>query len=132
MSENKGAQLGRREFMHSAAAAGAAVTTFGILNPANADTKATGETLKVGLIGCGGRGTGAALQAIQADPNTKLVALADTFKDMMVEARTKLQKSPAGDRVQVEIRERLLPARMVKPPFVRNGKIIVNSQKENP
>ena len=51
MTEQKSGHLGRREFMHSAAAAGAAVATFGILNPANADDKGGGETLKVGLIG---------------------------------------------------------------------------------
>jgi predicted dehydrogenase len=41
------------------------------------------EVLKVGLIGCGGRGTGAAAQALRADPNTKLVALADAFPDAL-------------------------------------------------
>ena len=33
-----------------------------------------GQTLRVGLIGCGGRGTGAAAQALAADPNVKLDA----------------------------------------------------------
>jgi predicted dehydrogenase len=40
-----------------------------------------GDVLKVGLVGCGGRGTGAAAQALMADPNVKLVALGDTFKE---------------------------------------------------
>ena len=35
------------------------------------------ETLRIGLIGCGGRGTGAASQALQADYNARLVAVAD-------------------------------------------------------
>lgn len=39
------------------------------------------DTIKVGVIGCGGRGTGAANQAIMADPGVKVVALADIFKD---------------------------------------------------
>ena len=39
------------------------------------------DTLKIGLIGCGGRGTGAVGNAFAADPNTKLVAIADTFAD---------------------------------------------------
>jgi predicted dehydrogenase len=42
-----------------------------------------GDTLRVGLIGCGGRGTGAAAQALAADPNVKLVALGDAFKDRL-------------------------------------------------
>jgi len=42
------------------------------------------EILRVGLIGCGGRGTGAAGQALSADPNVKLVACADAFEDRIV------------------------------------------------
>lgn len=41
------------------------------------------DTLKVGLIGCGGRGTGAANQAMNADPNVVLTAMADVFEDRM-------------------------------------------------
>ncbi len=40
-------------------------------------------TLKLGLIGCGGRGTGAANQALNADPNVELVAVGDVFEDKM-------------------------------------------------
>ena len=36
-------------------------------------------TLKVGLVGCGGRGTGAALQALRADPDVILTAMGDVF-----------------------------------------------------
>ena len=39
--------------------------------------------LKVGLIGCGGRGTGAAVNAMNADKNVKLVAMADAFEDRL-------------------------------------------------
>ena len=41
----------------------------------------TANTLKVGLIGCGGRGTGAATQALAADPNVVLTAMGDAFSD---------------------------------------------------
>jgi predicted dehydrogenase len=40
-------------------------------------------TLRVGLVGCGGRGTGAATQALAADPDVRLVALADAFEDRL-------------------------------------------------
>lgn len=43
-------------------------------------------TLKLGLIGCGGRGTGAAHQALNADPNVELVAMGDVFEDKMGES----------------------------------------------
>lgn len=41
------------------------------------------DTLKVGLVGCGGRGSGAANQALNADPNVVLWAMADIFPDRM-------------------------------------------------
>lgn len=41
----------------------------------------TANTLKVGLIGCGGRGTGAATQALAADPDVILTAMGDVFSD---------------------------------------------------
>ncbi len=44
---------------------------------------ANDETLRVGLIGCGGRGTGAAAQALTADSNTKLTAMGDMFADRL-------------------------------------------------
>ncbi len=39
------------------------------------------ETIKVALVGCGGRGTGAAMQALLTKQNVKLVAMADAFRD---------------------------------------------------
>ncbi|MCH5717167.1 Gfo/Idh/MocA family protein [Niabella hibiscisoli] len=40
-------------------------------------------TIKVALIGCGGRGTGAAIQALSTKQNVQLVAMADAFKDRL-------------------------------------------------
>jgi myo-inositol 2-dehydrogenase/D-chiro-inositol 1-dehydrogenase len=42
---------------------------------------ASGDILKIGLIGCGGRGTGAAGQALNADPNVVLTAVGDAFEN---------------------------------------------------
>ncbi len=44
------------------------------------------DTIRVGLIGCGGRGTGAAVQAMSASPNVRLVAMADPFMDRIEES----------------------------------------------
>src|SRR5690606_19113142 len=41
------------------------------------------DTLKIGLIGCGGRGAGAASDAIAADPNVVLTAMGDIFEDRL-------------------------------------------------
>jgi predicted dehydrogenase len=54
-----------------------------------------GDVLRVGLIGCGGRGTGAASQALRADKAVKLFAVADAFADRLQESLAKLEKDEA-------------------------------------
>lgn len=58
------------------------------------------NTLKVGLIGCGGRGSAAAMEALNADPNVILYAMADAFPDHL-EASYNTLKEKMGDKVQV-------------------------------
>ena len=57
-------------------------------------------TLKVGLVGCGGRGTGAALQALRADPDVILTARGDVFEDRLNASYTELVNE-AGDKLKV-------------------------------
>ncbi|MEO2164348.1 MAG: Gfo/Idh/MocA family oxidoreductase, partial [bacterium] len=58
--------------------------------------------LRVGLIGCGGRGTGAAAQALRADEGTVLVAMGDAFSDHLENSHKTLQASAdIQERVQV-------------------------------
>lgn len=59
------------------------------------------ETIKVGLIGCGGRGTGAASQALNADDNVMLSAVGDVFEDRMDRSLKNLS-AQMKDKVQVE------------------------------
>jgi len=84
----------------SGVAFGAALTGFAQVSGAQTN----GDTLKVGLIGCGGRGTGAVRQALMADPNTQLVALADAFEDRVKSSLAKLSAEGSGieDRVKVD------------------------------
>jgi len=51
-----------------------------------------GRVLKAGLIGCGGRGTGAAVNFIDAGPNLQIVALGDVFQDKLDHCRATLLK----------------------------------------
>ena len=51
------------------------------------------DVLKIGLIGCGGRGTGAATQALTADSQVKLVAMADVFEDRLKQSLKSLNKT---------------------------------------
>jgi len=88
----------RRDFLTGTAAlAGAALT----LNPV-AYAAADDRKLKVGLIGCGGRGTGAAEQALNADSNVELTALGDLFGEKAQACLKRLQNSElVGKKVKV-------------------------------
>lgn len=52
--------------------------------------------LKLALVGCGGRGTGAANQALQADPDVELVAMADLFEDRLASSYNSLAEAYQG------------------------------------
>jgi len=60
-----------------------------------------GEVLKVGLIGCGGRGTGAAKQALKADKSVILTTLGDVFEEQVKKSlQTLKQDKEVGDKVR--------------------------------
>ncbi|MFN4257930.1 MAG: Gfo/Idh/MocA family protein [Gemmataceae bacterium] len=91
MNPTEHPQSSRRDFLmaSSAVVGGALTSTLALAVPVHTG----GSTLlKVGLIGCGGRGTGAAVQALKADPNVKLVALADAFEDRLQNSLNILRK----------------------------------------
>lgn len=55
------------------------------------------DTIKVAVIGCGGRGTGAAMQALSTKQNVKLVAMADAFRDRLDSAYKALTDGDEGN-----------------------------------
>jgi predicted dehydrogenase len=57
-----------------------------------------GEPLKAGLVGCGGRGTGAAINYLNGGPNLRLTAMADVFEDRMASSRARIKKQ-TGEEV---------------------------------
>ncbi|OYW12448.1 MAG: oxidoreductase, partial [Acidobacteriia bacterium 12-62-4] len=59
------------------------------------------KSIKVGLVGCGGRGTGAASQALKADDFANLTVMADVFQERIDESVDRLKKIH-GDKVKVE------------------------------
>ncbi|MCH2140097.1 MAG: Gfo/Idh/MocA family oxidoreductase [Phycisphaerales bacterium] len=83
----------RRTFVQGASlAVGAFATgcaTSKRLTPAGAIVPPK-ETIKIGLIGCGGRGSGAAGQALNADPGVTLYAMGDAFPDRLSSSRKHL------------------------------------------
>jgi predicted dehydrogenase len=84
MDEQKKGTLSRRDFGKLGAA-----TTFAVLSSQGASAQ-NADTLKVGLLGCGGRGTGAAFNMLQGENNVSLIALADVFEDRVSQARERL------------------------------------------
>lgn len=65
---------------------------------------AASSELKVAVVGCGGRGTGAANQALQADDGVKIVALADAFRDRLDECYERLSER-YGDHGRIDVPE---------------------------
>ncbi|MEM9411595.1 MAG: Gfo/Idh/MocA family oxidoreductase [Planctomycetota bacterium] len=55
------------------------------------------DKLRIGLVGCGGRGTQAVFNALKADPNTEVTALADAFEDRVQICYENLQGNPVAD-----------------------------------
>lgn len=92
----------RRDFLKgsTAAAVGAASVASGNLFVPLVHA-AGSSTIRVGLVGCGGRGTGAAEQALTADSGTRLVAMAEAFQDRLEESLSALKGSAVGSRVDV-------------------------------
>ena len=90
-------QTSRRDFLKTSAVLGA--TTLGVSVAAKVHA-AGSDVIKIGLVGCGGRGCGAVNDAFQAVPNVKLVAMADVFEDRVKNPRDALKKSKP-DRVDV-------------------------------
>ena len=90
--------LTRRDFMRNGTAAAAAAALASYAIPSGVHAQAS-TTVKVGLVGCGGRGSGAALQALTAEENAELVAMGDMFADKLDQSHENLINSEVADRV---------------------------------
>ena len=101
MSNQHESSVTRRDFVRTAAAASIAATfpaSFGVFAQGS-------DTFKVGVIGCGGRGTGAAIDCLRADPAVEIVAVGDLVPDRVDSCLARLNKEfsarvkvPAGNR----------------------------------
>ncbi len=103
--DNKPGTTSRRDFIGNVAALGA-IGTFGAVNllsscqsrkkkfvpPVFPERAPDGPVLKAGIIGCGGRGTGAAFNFIDAGPNLQVTVLADLFQDRIDRCRESLKE----------------------------------------
>jgi len=81
----------RRDFLKTSSLTAGAGLAAGLSIGRSAHAAGKGG-FRIGLIGCGGRGSGAALNAMNAGPDIKLVAMADIFDDRLQGARKRLKK----------------------------------------
>jgi len=72
----------RRDFVKGSAVLAGGIA-MGMPLTSGAFAGAQKKTIKLAIVGCGGRGTGAASQALKADPDVQIVAMADAFQDRL-------------------------------------------------
>lgn len=99
MNPSPSPSFSRRRFLGHSAALTPLFFPYVLKGASAADGK-NQETLKIGLVGCGGRGTGAASQALNADYNIKLHAVADAFAEK-AESTVKMLSDKFANRVEV-------------------------------
>jgi predicted dehydrogenase len=99
--KNASSSSDRREFLKAGSGALGAALVSGF--PAIISAQTVTKAIKVGLVGCGGRGTGAANQALHADDYAELTAVADIDQAQVDHSLETLKKiGKIGERVKVE------------------------------
>ncbi|MBM3971160.1 MAG: Gfo/Idh/MocA family oxidoreductase [Planctomycetes bacterium] len=91
----------RRDFLQSSTTAALSAAAVAQLSLTAGVYAAGDDVIKVGLVGCGGRGTGAAGQALSTEGNVKLIAMGDAFADSLNGSLNNLKRGHA-DRVAVD------------------------------
>ncbi|MBM3178431.1 MAG: Gfo/Idh/MocA family oxidoreductase [Bacteroidetes bacterium] len=92
---NQNLHHSRRKFVkQTALAAGTVITMPAMAGMFNVSVD---DAIKIALVGCGGRGTGAAMQALLTTQNVKLVAMADAFRDRLDDCYKNLMQDDLSD-----------------------------------
>src|SRR5262245_62541517 len=96
----------RREFLRASGAATAGLVAAPFILTGRSAELSPGDVIRVGLVGCGGRGSGAAMQALKADSNVQLVAMADAFdtslQNGLREIKRTAEREGAGEKFKVQ------------------------------
>src|SRR5574338_821904 len=93
-------QSTRREFVKNSSLLAGGLLAAPLFSKANYFSGAD-DTIKIALIGCGGRGTGAATQALSTKQNVKLVAMADAFRDRLDNSYKAISEEIDAKRIDV-------------------------------
>jgi predicted dehydrogenase len=104
MTAERNTDSSRRDFLTKSTMAAVGAGVLGQINMAAGAYAGADETIRVGLVGCGGRGSGAAAQALSTAGPVELVAMGDAFGDQLTrsEQRIKAALGKKADRVKVD------------------------------
>ncbi|MEZ4702740.1 MAG: Gfo/Idh/MocA family oxidoreductase [Rhodothermales bacterium] len=91
--------LSRRQFVQATAAA-----TAGLMASGNFAFAQGADVIRIGLVGCGGRGTGAAVQALSTTQNVRLVAMGDAFRDRLDDSLKNIDEA-IDDKTRIAVPE---------------------------
>jgi predicted dehydrogenase len=94
----------RRDFVKNSSLLAGGMLAAPFLSRANFFSGAD-NVIKIALIGCGGRGTGAAVQALSTKQNVQLVAMADAFKDRLDSSYTNILEALEDKKGRVQVKE---------------------------
>jgi myo-inositol 2-dehydrogenase / D-chiro-inositol 1-dehydrogenase len=97
-------QTHRRDFIKTTSLIAGGMLVAPLLSKANYFSGAS-DVIKIALIGCGGRGTGAATQALSTKQNVQLVAMADAFKDRLDDSYNNLLEALADKKDRIQVKE---------------------------
>ena len=100
----KNYETSRRSFVQKTALATSGLLTVPLSVEAMANVYGA-KKLKLALVGCGGRGSGAAVQALTADENVELVAMADAFADRIEKSLNGIKDHFDGKK-KIEVKEK--------------------------
>ena len=94
--ENEKPNRSRRDFVKQSTMLAGGIMAMPLMSDAGY-FHSVDDTIRIGVIGCGGRGTGAAMQALSTKQNVKLVAMADAFRDRLDNSYKALTDGDEGD-----------------------------------
>lgn len=105
MNRNKTSnRQSRRDFVKNSSLLAGGVLAAPLISRANFFSGAD-PVIKIALIGCGGRGTGAAVQALSTNQNVQLVAMADAFRDRLDGSYKNILDELADKKGRVQVKE---------------------------
>jgi predicted dehydrogenase len=99
-----GKNTGRREFLKTSSLIAGGLMAAPLMSGANYFSGGS-DVIKVALVGCGGRGTGAAVQALSTKQNVQLVAMADAFKDRLDNSYNDILEALEDKKDRVQVKE---------------------------